>query len=171
MSLQVSLARFQASSHIRDLSDAEYKISVDLKPALDFETLDKRVLRDFEEFKNKDFINSLDKLLPQKLIPVVARLSGIDERKKTNEITRDERHKFVSLLKDLRFTVKEFRPIDEAIISSGGIAVKEINPSTMESKIAPGVYFAGEVIDVDAYTGGFNLQIAFSTGYLAGANV
>lgn len=160
-----------ASSHIRDLSDGEYKISVDLKPALDFETLDKRVLRDFEEFKNKDFINSLDKLLPQKLIPVIAKLSGIDERKKTNEITRDERHKFVSLLKDLRFTVKEFRPIDEAIISSGGIEVKEINPSTMESKIAPGVYFAGEVIDVDAYTGGFNLQIAFSTGYLAGANV
>ena len=160
-----------ASSHIRDLSDAEYKISVDLKPALDFETLDKRVLRDFEEFKNKDFINSLDKLLPQKLIPVIAKLSGIDERKKTNEITREERHKFVELLKDLRFTVKEFRPIDEAIISSGGIEVKEINPSTMESKIVPGVYFAGEVIDVDAYTGGFNLQIAFSTGYLAGANV
>lgn len=160
-----------ASSHIRDLSDAEYKISVDLKPALDFETLDKRVLRDFEEFKNKDFINSLDKLLPQKLIPVIAKLSGIDERKKTNEITREERHKFVSLLKDLRFTVKEFRPIDEAIISSGGIEVKEINPSTMESKIVPGVFFAGEVIDVDAYTGGFNLQIAFSTGYLAGANV
>lgn len=160
-----------ASSHIRDLSDAEYKISVDLKPALDFETLDKRVLRDFEEFKNKDFINSLDKLLPQKLIPVIAKLSGIDERKKTNEITREERHKFVSLLKDLRFTVKEFRPIDEAIISSGGVEVKEINPSTMESKIVPGVFFAGEVIDVDAYTGGFNLQIAFSTGYLAGANV
>ena len=160
-----------ASSHIRDLSDAEYKISVDLKPALDFETLDKRVLRDFEEFKNKDFINSLDKLLPQKLIPVIAKLSGIDERKKTNEITREERHKFVSLLKDLRFTVKEFRPIDEAIISSGGVEVKEINPSTMESKIVPGVFFAGEVIDVDAYTGGFNLQIAFSTGYLADANV
>ncbi len=159
-----------ASSHIKNAHSGEYKLSIDLKPALDFKTLDKRVLRDFEEAKNKDFINSLDKLLPKKMIPVIVKLSGIDCHTKVNEITKEQRHYFVGLLKNLTFTVKRSRPVAEAIITSGGVCVKEINPSTMESKLANGVYFAGEVIDVDAYTGGFNLQIAFSTGYVAGMN-
>ncbi|MBR2405238.1 MAG: NAD(P)/FAD-dependent oxidoreductase [Clostridia bacterium] len=157
-----------ASSHIRD--GAEYSIAIDLKPALDFKTLDNRVLRDFEKEKNKDFINSLDALLPKKLIPVIVELSGIDGRTKVNAITRQQRHEFVSLLKSLTFTIEGKRPIAEAIITSGGVNVKEINPATMESKLCPGLFFAGEVIDVDAYTGGFNLQIAFSTAYLAGMN-
>jgi len=157
-----------ASSHIRD--DGEYKITVDLKPALDFKTLDNRILRDFEKEKNKDFINALDALLPKKMIPLIVGLSGIGERTKVNSITREQRHALVSLLKSLTFTVAEKRPVTEAIITSGGINVKEINPATMESKLSPGLFFAGEVIDVDAYTGGFNLQIAFSTAYLAGTN-
>lgn len=157
-----------SSSHIRD--NAKYTFSIDLKPALDFKTLDNRILRDFEENKNKDFINSLDNLLPKKLIPVIVELSGIDPRQKVNSITRDDRHRFVELLKNFIFTIKGKRPVDEAIITSGGINVKEINSSTMESKLCKGLFFAGEVIDVDAYTGGFNLQIAFSTGYLAGSN-
>ena len=157
-----------ASSHIRD--GGEYKITVDLKPALDFKTLDNRILRDFEKEKNKDFINALDALLPKKMIPLIVELSGIGERTKVNSITREQRHALVSLLKSLAFTVAEKRPVTEAIITSGGINVKEINPATMESKLSPGLFFAGEVIDVDAYTGGFNLQIAFSTAYLAGTN-
>jgi predicted Rossmann fold flavoprotein len=155
-----------SSSHIRD--DARYKISIDLKPALDFKTLDNRILRDFELEKNKDFINSLDALLPKKLIPLIVKLSGIDERQKVNSITREKRHGLVNLLKNLEFTIQAKRPVSEAIITSGGINVKEIDSSTMQSKLVPGLYFAGEVIDVDAYTGGFNLQIAFSTGYAAG---
>lgn len=157
-----------ASSHIRD--DKEYFIEIDLKPALDFKTLDNRILRDFEKEKNKDFINSLDALLPKKMIPTVVKLSGIDEHTKVNSVTRVQRHALVSLLKGLRFTVAGKRPVSEAIITSGGVCVKEINPATMESKLSPGLFFAGEVIDVDAYTGGFNLQIAFSTAYLAGMN-
>ena len=157
-----------ASSHIRD--NAKYTISIDLKPALDFKTLDNRILRDFEEEKNKDFINSLDALLPKKLIPQIVELSGIDPRQKVNSITRDERHKLVNLLKNFEFTIKAKRSVSEAIITSGGVNVKEIDSSTMQSKITEGLYFAGEVIDVDAYTGGFNLQIAFSTAYLAGMN-
>lgn len=157
-----------SSSHIRD--DGEYKISIDLKPALDFKTLDNRILRDFEENKNKDFINSLDALLPKKLIPVIVKLSGIDERQKVNSIKRDQRHNLVNLIKNFEFTITGKRPVSEAIITSGGINVKEIDSSTMESKLIPGLFFAGEVIDVDAYTGGFNLQIAFSTAYLAGKN-
>ena len=159
-----------ASSHIKDMEKHKHSLSIDLKPALDFKTLDKRVLRDFEQFKNKDFINALDALLPKKLIPVIVALSEIPEHTKVNEITKEQRHKLVELIKDFRFTIKGFRPVSEAIITSGGVCVKEINPSTMESKIVNGIYFAGEVIDVDAYTGGFNLQIAFSTGYLAGMN-
>ena len=159
-----------ASSHMKDVANREYTISIDLKPALDFDTLDKRILRDFGEQKNKDFSNSLGALLPKKLIPVIVELSGIAPSTKVNEITREQRHALVNLLKDFRFSVKGFRPVNEAIITSGGVNVKEINPSTMESKIVPGVFFAGEVIDVDAYTGGFNLQIAFSTGYVAGKN-
>ena len=159
-----------ASSHIKNPENNNYTVSIDMKPALDFKTLDKRILRDFEEAKNKDFINSLDSLLPKKMIPVIVKLSGIDSRTKVNEITKEQRHAFAQLLKNLTFTVKKFRPVSEAIVTSGGISVKEINPSTMESKIISGIYFAGEVIDVDAYTGGFNLQIAFSTGYVAGMN-
>ena len=157
-----------ASSHMKE--NANHTISIDLKPALDFKTLDQRVLRDFEKEKNKDFINSLDALLPKKLIPVIVKLSGIDERKKVNSITKEERHRFVNLLKSLEFTISGKRSVSEAIITSGGISVKEINPQNMQSKLCEGLFFAGEVIDVDAYTGGFNLQIAFSTAYLAGMN-
>ncbi|MBQ3181508.1 MAG: aminoacetone oxidase family FAD-binding enzyme, partial [Clostridia bacterium] len=158
-----------ASSHLRDFSK-KYILSIDLKPALDEETLDKRILRDFSAELNKDFINSLDELLPKKMIPVIIKLSGIPERKKVRDITKAERANLVNLIKNFTLEINGTRPIDEAIITSGGISVKEINPKTMESKIVPGLYFAGEVIDVDAYTGGFNLQIAYSTGYLAGEN-
>ncbi len=157
-----------ASSHLRDFHDKKYTLSIDLKPALTSEALDKRLLRDFKEELNRDFVNSLDSLLPKKMIPVIIELSGIPERKKVRDITREERQKLVSLLKSLTLEICGTRPIDEAIITSGGVSVKEINPKTMESKIVPGLYFAGEVIDVDAYTGGFNLQIAYSTGHLSG---
>lgn len=157
-----------ASTHMRDLGKKPYEIYIDLKPALTFEQLDKRVQSDFLEFANKNFINSLGKLLPQKLIPVIAKLSGIKPTTKTNQITKEMRHKLVNLLKGLKVTAIDFRPIDEAIVTSGGIKVSEIDPKTMQSKLVNGLYFAGEVIDVDAYTGGFNLQIAFSTGHLAG---
>ena len=128
-------------------------------------------MRDFDEFKNKDFVNSLSKLLPQKMIAPVAEKSGIFEHKKVNEITKNERKNLVSAIKRFPLNIKDFRPVSEAIVTSGGVCVKEINPSTMESKLESGLFFAGEVIDVDAYTGGYNLQIAFSTGYLAGKNV
>lgn len=160
-----------ASSHMRDFNKNKYKITIDLKPALDYDTLDKRVLRDFEKEKNKMFINCLNDLLPQKMIPVIVELSGINPRKKVNEITKEERKNLINLLKELTFEIDGLRPVSEAIVTSGGICVKEINPKTMESKLCKGLFFAGEVIDVDAYTGGFNLQIAFSTGYLAGMNV
>lgn len=160
-----------ASSHIRDVKNDNIKINIDLKPALDDTTLDKRILRDFEEAKNKDLINALDKLLPKMIIPYVIDKAKINPRKKVNEVTKEERHSLVSAVKCFDVTVRGFRPLSEAIITSGGVNVKEINPSTMESKIVPGLYFAGEIIDVDAYTGGYNLQIAYSTGYLAGANV
>ncbi len=156
-----------ASSHMKGLGDKKYSLFIDLKPALDFDTLDKRLQSDFSKNINRDFINSLGELLPAKLIPVIVRLSGIDGRRKVNSITREERHALVKLLKALPLTAVKFRPIDEAIITSGGVNVKEISPKTMESKLVPGLYFAGEVIDVDAYTGGFNLQIAFATAKLA----
>lgn len=155
-----------ASAHIGDGEGV--RAVIDLKPALDEEQLDKRLLRDFNENKNRDFCNSLSALLPQKLIPVIVDKSGIDPHKKVNSITKEERRRLVLLLKGLSFTLCGKRPIDEAIVTRGGVAVNEINPSTMESKRVRGVYFAGEVIDVDAYTGGYNLQIAFSTGALAG---
>ena len=158
-----------ASAHITDKSD--YKIIIDLKPALDDKTLDKRILRDFESFSNKNFSNALDQLLPKKLIPVIIKLSGISPHKKVNTITKEEREKLLRLLKEFTVTVKGLRPIDEAIVTRGGIDVNEINPSTMESKIVKGLYFCGEVIDVDAYTGGYNLQIAFSTGRKAGESI
>ena len=143
-------------------------IIIDFKPALSEQKLEDRILRDFSEFKNKQYKNSLDKLLPQKLIPIIIKLSKIEENKKVNEITKEERKRLVLLLKNFKINVKTFRPIEEAIITSGGISTKEINPKTMESKIVKNLYFAGEIIDVDSYTGGFNLQIAYSTGYVAG---
>ena len=150
------------------LKNKKIILKIDFKPALSEEKLNERILRDFAEFKNKQFKNSLDKLLPQKLIPVIIEKSKINPDKKVNEITKQERKNIVNLLKKFELTISDFRPIDEAIITSGGINIKEINPKTMESKIVPGLYFAGEIIDVDAYTGGFNLQIAYSTGYTAG---
>ncbi len=143
-------------------------LKIDLKPALTKEKLDERILRDFNEEKNKDFKNSLDKLLPKKMIDTIIKLSNIPQNKKVNEITKTERSNLVHLLKDLEIGISGFRPIEEAIITSGGINIKEINPKTMESKLVNGLYFSGEIIDVDAYTGGFNLQIAYSTGYTAG---
>lgn len=143
-------------------------LKIDFKPALSEEKLNDRILRDFNEFKNKQFKNSLDKLIPQKLIPAIIENSKINENKKVNEITKEERKNLVKLLKNFEISIKKFRPIEEAIITSGGINIKEINPKTMESKIIKGLYFAGEIIDVDSYTGGFNLQIAYSTGYTAG---
>ena len=146
-------------------------LKIDFKPALKEEKLDERILRDFNEFKNKQFKNALDKLLPQKLIPVIIEKSAINPNKKVNEITKKERANLLKQLKDFEIDVKGFRSIDEAIITSGGISIKEINPKTMESKIIKGLFFAGEIIDVDSYTGGFNLQIAYSTGYVAGSEV
>ena len=153
------------------LKNKKVILTIDFKPALSEEKLDERILRDFNEFKNKQFKNSLDKLLPQKLIPVIIEKSGINSEKKVNEINKKERHRLVNLLKNFEVAIKGFRPIDEAIITSGGINIKEINPKTMESKLVEGLYFSGEIIDVDAYTGGFNLQIAYSTGYTAGNNI
>ena len=144
------------------------KLVIDFKPALLEQKLEARILRDFDELKNKQYKNSLDKLLPQKLIPVIVRQSKIDATKKVNEITKEERRNLVHLLKNFTLEIKAFRPIEEAIITSGGINIKEIDPKTMESKIVKNLYFAGEIIDVDSYTGGFNLQIAYSTGYVAG---
>jgi len=152
------------------LRQNKIKLIIDFKPALTDVELDNRVLRDFEEIKNKEFKNSLNKLLPQKLIPVIIELSKINENKKVNEITKIERQKLVSLLKKFEVIINGFRPIEEAIVTAGGIDIKQINPKTMESKLVNGLYFAGEIIDVDAYTGGFNLQIAYSTGYTAGKN-
>ncbi len=146
-------------------------LHIDLKPALAKEKLDNRIIRDFAEFKNKQFKNSLDKLLPQKMIEPIIELSGIKPEKQVNEITKVERERLVSLLKDFKLTIKEFGPIEDAIITSGGVNIKEVNPSTMESKIVNNLYFAGEILDVDAYTGGFNLQIAYSTGFTAGKNI
>ena len=166
------------SAHLAKYKDIDYllkkryiKITIDLKPALTEEHLDDRILRDFKEFKNKQFKNSLDKLLPQKMIPLIVELSGINPDKMVNEITKEERRHLVQLIKYFTITIKNFRPVEEAIITCGGISTKEINPKTMESKLIKGLYFAGEIIDVDAYTGGFNLQIAYSTGYTAGINV
>lgn len=160
-----------ASSHIRKMGKADYKIEIDLKPALDNQTLDKRLQKDFAEFANKDFINSLTKLLPKKLIPVIVLLSGIAPSTKCNQITKAQRLALVELLKHFKVNVSAFRPVEDAIITSGGINVKELDPKTMKSKIVDNLYFIGEVIDVDAYTGGFNLQIAFSTAYLCAQNM
>lgn len=154
----------------RLLKENKIKLIIDLKSALSEEELDKRIRRDFEEFINKEFKNSLEKLLPKKMIESVINLSGINPIKKVNEITKEERKNLVNLIKNFEVSIDGFRPVEEAIVTAGGISVKEINPKTMESKLVKGLYFAGEVIDVDAYTGGFNLQIAYSTGYTAGLN-
>jgi len=150
------------------LKEGKIKIYIDLKPALAEEQLNLRILRDFEEQKNKEYRNSLFELLPKKMINYVIEKSEVNPSKKVNEITKQERYRLIKIIKNLELTIDKTRPIDEGIITSGGINVKEINPSTMESKLVKNLYFAGEIIDVDAYTGGFNLQIAYSTGYTAG---
>lgn len=155
----------------KKLREKELKLVIDLKPALSMEQLEKRVLRDFEENQNRQFKNAVGKLFPAKLIPVMIELSGIDEDKKVNIISREERQRFVSLIKNLPVTLTGLRGYNEAIITKGGVKVKEIDPGTMESKLVKGLYFAGEVLDLDAVTGGFNLQIAWSTGYAAGMSV
>ncbi len=157
-----------ASAHLADITAGKYEAQIDLKPALDEKTLDARILSDFEKYRNRDFLNALDDLLPQKMIAPFVRLCEIDGRKKVHSVTREEREKMVQTLKHLKVTLKGLRPIDEAIITRGGVSVKEVNPKTMESKLIRGLYFAGELLDLDAYTGGFNLQIAFSTGVVAG---
>ncbi len=159
-----------ASAHMRNMKNENYTIELDLKPALSDAELDKRILRDFNENLNKDFRNSLSKLLPKRLIDVIIKLSEIDPMKKVNSITKQERERLAALLKHIMFHVTNFCPIEQAIITSGGVSVKEIDPSTMRSKLVDRLSFAGEIIDVDAYTGGFNLQIAFSSGFLAGSS-
>ena len=159
-----------ASAHLPDITDKIYEAYIDLKPALDEAELDARIRSDFQKYNNKDFINSLGDLLPLKMIEPVVELSGIDPRKKVNSITREERHALLAVIKGIKLQLSGFRPIEEAIITKGGVSVNEISPKTMESKLVKGLYFAGEVLDLDAYTGGFNLQIAFSTAVVAGEN-
>ena len=166
-----------ASSHLIRYKDIDEKIKngeiylkIDLKPALSEEQLDARLIRDFEEFKNKRFKNSLEKLLPGKMIETIVEESKIDPEKQSNSITKEERQGLVKLLKNFEIRIDGFRPVEEAIVTAGGISIKEIDPKSMESKLVKNLYFAGEIIDVDAYTGGFNLQIAYSTGYSAGTD-
>lgn len=159
-----------ASSHMSAQHLANYTLHIDMKPALDLEQLDARILRDFSAAPNRDYFNSLSELLPRKLIPIAVRLSGIPGATKVNQITREQRRAFAALLKDICITPERFRPIEEAIVTAGGVTCKEIDPKTMRSKLADGLLFAGEVLDLDAYTGGYNLQIAFCTGVLAGEN-
>lgn len=157
-----------ASAHLVRTKMKNPIFEIDLKPGLTEEKLNDRIIRDFDKYKNKEIKNSLNDLLPKAMIPVAIKVSKIDEDKKANEITREERFRLVDTLKHFKIKISGFRPVKEAIITAGGVSTKEINPKTMESKIVKGLYFAGEVIDVDAYTGGFNLQIAYSTGYTAG---
>ena len=160
-----------ASSHMRNFGSAKYRLSIDLKPALDEKKLDARLLRDFEKYANRDFANSLCDLAGKTMIPVLVELSGIPAEEKVNSITRQQRHDLLCLFKEFPVSISGPRPIDEAIVTSGGVLTKEINPRTMESKLVSGLYFAGEVMDVDAYTGGFNLQIAWSTAYVAANSI
>lgn len=157
-----------ASAHMRHFGSKEYRVEIDLKPALDEKTLDKRLLSDFDKHKNSDFINALGDLLPRKIIPVVVQMSGIAPHEKVNSITKVQRASLLHTLKHFQVVVSGKRPIAEAIVTTGGVNVREVSPKTMESKKCAGLHFAGEVLDVDAYTGGFNLQIAWSTGRLAG---
>ncbi len=160
-----------ASSHMRNIERGRYVIHIDFKPALTHEQLDKRLQRDLLECSNKNLYNTLALMLPRKMIPIVVKLSGLNGNIKSNQVTKEMRETLVYLLKDIRLTVTDFRPIEEAIVTSGGVSISEIDPKTMQSKLVSGLYFAGEVIDVDAYTGGFNLQIAFSTGHLVGDSI
>lgn len=157
-----------ASAHMRRFGERAYRLEIDLKPALDEQTLDRRLLADFEKYANHDFCNALDDLLPQKLIPMVIRISEIEPRRKVHDITREQRRGLLTVLKHFPVVIAGPCPVTDAIVTSGGVKVGEINPNTMESKLVKGLYFAGEVIDVDAYTGGFNLQIAWATGRAAG---
>lgn len=151
--------------------DKKYTLYIDLKPALNLGELDKRIQKDFSKYINKDFKNSLDELLPQKLIPMIIKLSEIPDNKKVNEITKEERKNLVNVIKNLTFDIKGLRPLEEGIVTAGGVDIKEIDPSTMKSRLVENLSFAGEVMDVDAFTGGYNVQIAFSTGYIAGNNI
>ena len=157
-----------ASAHMRSMGSAAYRLEIDLKPALDEKKLDARILRDFEKYANKEFKNALGELAGHSMIPVLVRLSEIPEDKSVNSITRAERLRLGKLLKAFPVAISGFRPIDEAIVTAGGVSTKEVNPRTMESKLVPGLYFAGEILNLDAYTGGFNLQIAWATGHTAG---
>ena len=157
-----------ASAHMRDMSPGRYSAYIDMKPALDHDTLDKRILRDLSEFANKDIINSLGKLLPKKLIPVIVDRANIPPHTKCNTLTAEQRRSLLTQIKRFCVHIQAFRPINEAIVTHGGVDVRDIDPRTMESKLIKNLYFAGEVLDLDAYTGGFNLQIAYSTGRLAG---
>ena len=160
-----------ASSHIRNFGAAAYRLEIDLKPGLDEKKLDARILRDFEKYRNKEFKNSLDSLAGHSMIPVLVKLSGIPEDTPVNSVTREQRRELIKLFKAFPVTISAPRPIDEAIVTSGGVCTKEVNPRTMESKLVKGLHFAGEVLDLDAYTGGFNLQIAWSTGRAAGNSI
>ncbi len=160
-----------ASAHMRPMSAGAYTVHIDLKPALDEGQLDARILRDLEEKKNRQFINSLDRLLPQKLIPVIVERSGVPGETRCNSVTRGQRKSLLAVLKDFTVEIESFRPIDEAIVTAGGVSLKEVDPKTMGSKLIEGLYFAGEMLDVDAPTGGYNLQIAFATGRLAGLSM
>ena len=159
------------SAHLRNMTDSRYSVHIDLKPALDEQTLDKRLLRDFDKYKNKQISNALVELLPQKLISFVLQACNISEKKNVNVLTKEERLRLVKTLKNLPLKVKSLRGFEEAIITSGGVTLAEINPKTMESKKIEGLKFCGEVLDVDAFTGGFNMQIAFATGYAAGSTI
>ena len=158
-------------AHMRDFDKDSYRLSIDLKPGLDEKRLDARILRDFEKYANRDFKNALTDLAGRSMIPVLVALSGIPEDKPVHSITRAERLQLMQLFKAFPVSVSGFRPIDEAIVTAGGVSTKEVNPRTMESRLVSGLYFAGEVLDLDAYTGGFNLQIAWSTGHTAGQSV
>lgn len=158
------------SNRINKHTNKRIEFIIDLKPALSREKLDRRILKDFNNYNNKQIINGLKDLLPNTIIPIILKLSKIDERKKVNQITKNERENLLDSIKGVKLSFKKFRPLEEAIVTSGGISTMEINPSTMESKLIKGLFFAGEIIDVDALTGGFNLQIAYSTGFLAGTN-
>ncbi len=160
-----------ASSLIRKINDKNFYLEIDLKPGLTEEQLDRRILRDFDEYKNREIQNVLTKLLPNRLISVIIDLVGLSSQTKINSITKIQRQNLINAIKHFTLNIKSFRPIDEAIITSGGICVKEISPKTMESKLVKGLYFTGEILDVDGYTGGFNLQIAFSTAFLAAQNI
>lgn len=160
-----------ASAHMRDFENEKYRLAIDLKPALDEKKLDARILRDFEKFQNREFANALGELAGRTMIPVLIKLSGIDPETRVNSITREQRKALLQLFKAFPVNVSGTRPVSEAIVTAGGVSVKEVDPRTMQSKIVEGLYFAGEVLDLDAYTGGFNLQIAWSTGFVAGQSM